>query len=381
MPQKSIEQYERELMEMYRMALAKDPNYAALAREHSAVPTRDKVSEEEKIDVAIPAPGVEEAVPLPPRIVPIAQEEPAEPEESVGPVTPAIPGRPAGFTAPAMPDTSADSTAPAQAEEPPASPMMPTAFPAFETAVMAESGVAPPEAILTSELAEPPAVAVVLPISESAPQPEMRTPTQIEAIVEAETDTETETMTDADTATPIMAEEESISGTGPTVEAPAAPQVPLGTGRVSTPGTPAQPRSMTGTPNIGAGNLIVNVTTQNRTRPVTGATVTVSHPDASGNKVVAKVETDSSGKTELIRLPAPIREIPTYPQPMTGGDMSAKYFVSVEAPDFVGVSDEEVSIFDGVTSVKRIDLMSDSGVMGMMNDDMADGFSAPDSRD
>ncbi|MDF3003577.1 MAG: hypothetical protein K0S22_49 [Oscillospiraceae bacterium] len=113
-----------------------------------------------------------------------------------------------------------------------------------------------------------------------------------------------------------------------------------------------------GTPNMGAGNLIVNVTTQNGTKPVMDAVVTVSHPEESGNKVVAKAQTDNSGKTEPIRLPAPIREIPVYPQPMVGGDLSAQYLVTVEAPGFESATDEEISIFDGVTSVKRIDLVS-----------------------
>ena len=46
---------------------------------------------------------------------------------------------------------------------------------------------------------------------------------------------------------------------------------------------------------------------------------------------------------------------------MTGGDLSAKYIVDIQAPGFEAVSGEEVSIFDGVTSVKRVDLTAEPG--------------------
>lgn len=150
----------------------------------------------------------------------------------------------------------------------------------------------------------------------------------------------------------------SIPSTPTQQQGTAAQQAPTAT--QTTPMVPlldGMRRSM-GTPNMGAGNLIVNVTTQSGTKPVMDAVVTVSHPEESGNKVVAKAETDNSGKTEPIRLPAPIREIPVYPQPMDGGDLSAQYLVSVEAPGFIAATDEEILIFDGVTSVKRIDLVS-----------------------
>ena len=164
---------------------------------------------------------------------------------------------------------------------------------------------------------------------------------------------------DAETAPDATVEVEADVGT----ESGLGAQVPTPTGpsQAAAPPAAAEAQRIETTPNIGAGNLIVNVTTQNRPRPVTNAVVTVSHPDESGNKVAARVVTDNSGKTELIRLPAPIREIPVYPQPMTGGDLSARYIVDVEAPGFESVSGEEISIFDGVTSVKRIDLTAETG--------------------
>ncbi len=313
MPQKSIEQYERELMEMYRLALAKDPNYASLAQRHSTATVDESISEDE-IVVTIPAPSVEEAVPLPRGIIP------AMPQET---------------TVPAAPRLTAEA--------------------------------AMPQAALPAGPVEPSAVAVVLPVTERAPRldssSQVRAGTPAGTVTEVDIVTETDIVaqanpevgvsTDAQIAPDSEAGVDTATGSETTV--PSAP------GRPAAPSTAAETQRMAATPNLGAGNLIVNVTTQKRTRPVANAVVIVSHPDESGNKVAARVVTDSSGKTELIRLPAPIREIPVYPQPMTGGDLSAKYLVEVEAPGFESVSGEEISIFDGVTSVKRIDLMAEAG--------------------
>ncbi len=251
MPQKSIEQYERELMEMYQKALSKDPDYAALARGYNVAAQPDNTSE--KIDVVIPAPGVEEVVPLPKGIIPV----------------------PTGQT---------DLPAP------------------------------------------PPAVAVVLPVPERALSETARPA--------AETTAERD-LDDSPDGEVVIGDEADLTVEGEDAAAP----------------MPA--------PNIGAGRLIVNVTTQNRTLPVAQALVTVRHSDESGDRAVATVRTDSSGKTEPIRLPAPVREIPVYPQPMIGGDQSADYLVDIEAPGFETVLGETVLIFDGVTSVKRIDLVAE----------------------
>lgn len=296
MPQKRIEQYERELMEMYRLALAKDPNYATLARRYSAAAARDDISEDMEIGVDIPAPGVEEAVPLPRGIVPLPAEQ-------------------------------ADLSA-----ELPAIPV------------------------------EPPAVAVVLPVQErTASGTDMRMATrEIEVGTVTEFDITSDPGDDVVPELDLLIEAETAPnpsvGIAGDADTPTPARQPVPQSRTAAPAAPQETRRMAGGPNIGAGNLIVNVTTQNRARPIEGALVTVSDPDESNGKAVANVRTDSSGKTEPIRLPAPIREIPVYPQPMIGGDLSATYRVRVEAPGFEAVSDEEISVFDGVTSVKRIDL-------------------------
>lgn len=336
MPQKSIEQYERELMEMYRLALAKNPDYAALARRHSSAAVQETPIRE--IDVPIPAPGVEEAVPLPRGVIPVPVEEAPTPASPI--------------------------------EMPPAGEVPAPAFPTEMSAAEEIDWIAESQpAALPIEAAEPPVIAVVLPVP--ARTPTDNTGTRVSAGTPAETQTVVEL--DIDDDPDIVPEVDFIIEAEPgteiaTVGTGVQSSTQSGTGtaapdsnRAVTPPASEGSQRMAAVPNLGAGNLIVNVTTQSRTKPVVGAVVTVNHPDESGNRMAARAVTDSSGKTELIRLPAPIREIPVYPQPMTGGDLSAKYIVNVQAPGFEEVSGEEVSIFDGVTSVKRVDLIAEPG--------------------
>ncbi|MEA5135490.1 MAG: carboxypeptidase-like regulatory domain-containing protein [Candidatus Fimivivens sp.] len=369
MPQKSFEQYERELMEMYRLALAKDPNYAALAKRHSQATLEDRISEEKKIDVEIPAPTVEEAVPLPEGITPVAEETAPE-----APIMPTMPTTP---RTPAMPETSTTPTMPAMPRTPvmpeaSTTPTMPTTprtpapqqaltLPKLPVSVLREP-LEPGVATLQLESFESPALAVVLPvpdtISQTAVKPEPQTRSQAQTLRDAQPGSTnlTQMQPDANSVpTNPLQQQPPIQQQPPTAQ-----KAPSGTQTAPTMPRLDEMRRAMSAPNMGAGNLIVDVTTQNRTKPVMGAVVTVTHSEESGNKVVAKATTDNSGKTEPIRLPAPIREIPVYPQPMIGGDLSAQYLVTVESPGFESATDEEISIFDGVTSVKRIDLVSEA---------------------
>lgn len=292
MPLKSLEQYERELMQMYRMALAKDPNYAALVRQQNAKPSPDDVVQEEEIEQVIPAPGIEEAVPLPPAFLLLEEEDEDEPD-------------------------------------------MPAA--------------APPE--MAQPAMTEPAVAVVLPRAEAMLPPDTQPQNQPQA------PEKTEPQKPAEAKEAPAAKPDAQPEPKPETEPEPKAETPTRPSRDERPAPPeTQRKQIPAIPNMGAGNLIVNVTAQGRTMPVEGAEVTVSFFESGERKVAAKATTDSSGKTEPIRLPAPIREFPIYPQQVTGDDLSADYLVMVEATGYESVSDEEISIFDGVTSVKRIDL-------------------------
>ena len=361
MPQKSFEQYERELMEMYRLALAKDPSYAALAKRHSQAMLEDRITEEKKIDVEIPAPTVEETVPLPKGLMPVA-EEAETPEISTMPMMPAMPET---STMPTMPPTSRTPAMPEASTMPtmPTMPMMPATPEAFALPKLPASALREPlePGVATFESFESPALAVVLPVPDTILQTAVEPQAQMRSQTRSQTQTLRDTKPESANQTEMQSEVNLVptTPTTPTQQLPpAVQQAPPSTQTAPTVPAPDGMRRAMGTLNMGAGNLIVDVTTQNRTKPVMDAVVTVTHPEESGNKVVAKAVTDNSGKTELIRLPAPIREIPVYPPPMIGGDLSAQYLVTVEAPGFESATDEEISVFDGVTSVKRIDLVS-----------------------
>lgn len=336
MPQKSIEQYERELMDLYRMALAKDPNYAALARRHSEATAQERIPQEEKIDVAIPAPGVEEVVPLPEGVVPIAQAPAAQEEVTIREET----------------TIHEDTTV----HEEVVAPEKSAALPKVDAAEAATVFSAPWEPALQPKQDQTVVLAVALPVPDVISQPEAEAQTQV-LLDTTEDEKQTELQVDTDTAAEAPSEqplEQQALTKQPTPaqnqQVPSVPEMPI----------PAEMRRVAASPNLGAGNLIVNVTTQNRTKPVAEAVVIVSHPEESGNKVIAEVVTDENGKTGLIRLPAPIREIPVYPQPIIGGDLSAQYLVTVAASGYKTARDAAVLIFDGVTSVKSVDLESET---------------------
>ncbi|MFV0498058.1 MAG: hypothetical protein ACK5L0_07845 [Candidatus Fimivivens sp.] len=332
MPQKSIEQYERELIQMYRTALAKNPDYATLMRRQNDEMLQEQVSQAEKMAAEMPAPVVVESVP---------------PTEAVAPNTqpPIMSQRPAVPLRRERPDEMPMREEPPAAQRQDASPESDM----FGRDDTFQEPIEPDEPILATE---PEQVLVVRHDSNIIVQPETAAEPQV--LVGTETDNENEI---ARTPEVIPSEQPMPIEPQPPVVQPQVPVVPI----IPITPLPAEINRNTATPNLGAGNLIVNVTTQNRTEPVQGATVAVRYAQDSANEVVAQVVTDESGKTGPIRLPAPIREVPVYPQPMIGGDLSAQYLITVEAPGYQSAVDEEILIFDGVTSIKRIDLESGTG--------------------
>ncbi len=101
----------------------------------------------------------------------------------------------------------------------------------------------------------------------------------------------------------------------------------------------------------GSGTLVVELTHSKGLFPVVNAKVCVI--DMSGRNIGCK-QTDSSGKTEEWRLPAPPKansETPDNP-----GDVSAFYNIRVDASGYVPVIIEGVPIFDGIRTLQPLDM-------------------------
>lgn len=108
---------------------------------------------------------------------------------------------------------------------------------------------------------------------------------------------------------------------------------------------------------MGMGRLIVNVTTGQGLFPVEGAAVIIS--GGGNDDEITTVITDMSGKTPLMYLPAPPREKSIIPSEKGDGDGTrAQYNITVTAPGYVTTVIEGVSVFDGVTSIQKADIMT-----------------------
>lgn len=111
----------------------------------------------------------------------------------------------------------------------------------------------------------------------------------------------------------------------------------------------------------GSGKLIIKVTTARGMLPVADAAVTVSRTAQNGGGEVITLQTDSSGNTPEITLPAPPKyksEAPLPPDDME--EVMAKYDIAVSAEGYADAFIKGAAVFDGVTSIQNIELLTDS---------------------
>lgn len=298
MEPKSIEAYKRELMEMFRRAKLSNPEYETLTRSRPAVPETTPTPSETISEIVEEIESESDFMPM------------------AIPVVTVMPVPEVRMPLAAQTDTETQNNAARAAEN--------------RTMTAPQTEVRPQAE--TTETAQTPTLneeTVEITYSE-----EEDTPAQNDA-----------TQTAPPTVQPVLPE--AVQNRLSDAQA-AADSLPQPTTEYF---EPEQPTDM------GTGELIVSVTTGRGTMPVAGAKVTVVTPTKSGNKIMAQVTTDNSGRTENISLPAPVRAFPLYPEPIGGGDQSAIYTVVVDAPGYVTTINKEVAVFDGVTSVQRIDMM------------------------
>lgn len=114
--------------------------------------------------------------------------------------------------------------------------------------------------------------------------------------------------------------------------------------------------------NIGMGRLIVTVTAGGGLFPVENAAVVIS--EQSGSEIAA-VKTDESGKTPMLYLPAPDRDNSQRPQDsMNAAETRAQYNITVSSPGYVTAVVEGVSVFDDVTAIQKVDMLTLSAADG-----------------
>lgn len=102
------------------------------------------------------------------------------------------------------------------------------------------------------------------------------------------------------------------------------------------------------------GTLIVQVYTADQALPVSGANVKVTKLTTDGEELIKVMQTDRSGKTEPLVLPAPPSENSQTPE---GGVRFFNYNIRVDYPGYYTMENLNVPIFDGQTAIQPIALI------------------------
>ncbi len=102
------------------------------------------------------------------------------------------------------------------------------------------------------------------------------------------------------------------------------------------------------------GYLVVNVSTARGAIPLGGASVTVLYEEPSNSSIFTVLNTDMSGKTEKIELPAPARSLSELP-----GNVKpyATYTLQIEKEGYYTVTNTNVPVFAGVTSIQPVEML------------------------
>ena len=104
--------------------------------------------------------------------------------------------------------------------------------------------------------------------------------------------------------------------------------------------------------NSGTGYLKIQAVTADGAFPIEGAVVIVS--DATDGESIASMRTDSSGLTDTLPLPAPMRELSQSPGSVIP---YSTYTIQVYKEGYSSVNDYSVPVFDGIVAIQRANLI------------------------
>lgn len=133
----------------------------------------------------------------------------------------------------------------------------------------------------------------------------------------------------------------------------------------------------------GSGRIIFQVSTASGAVPLEGAQVTVREhrpggaPDSKGD-TLAVLYTGNDGKTDPLTLPAPARALSMEQAPSGAPLPFALYDADVICADYYRQEYTRIPLFDGVTSIQRVDLVplpsaSAPGQIGQPRRDITEG--------
>ena len=107
----------------------------------------------------------------------------------------------------------------------------------------------------------------------------------------------------------------------------------------------------------GRGSLRIRVLTADGALPVEGAAVTVTGADRQSAELLQRIDTDQSGNTVMLSLPAPPARGSLTPNGNGGARPFALYDVRVTRDGYYDHESRGVPVFDGVASLLPVALL------------------------
>lgn len=108
----------------------------------------------------------------------------------------------------------------------------------------------------------------------------------------------------------------------------------------------------------GKGFITVNVRTASGAIPIEGAMITVKTEIGVESDVVAVMFSDSGGASEVITLPAPLKNNSLQPG---NEDVCSLYTVDTDRDGYYTVINSSVPIYDGITAIQQVNLVPKAG--------------------
>ena len=106
------------------------------------------------------------------------------------------------------------------------------------------------------------------------------------------------------------------------------------------------------------GTLQFQVTGGQGAFPIIGANVVITRDLDATHSFSVTTQTDSSGRTEPMSLPAPSRSLSQSPGRK---DVFAVYRAVITAPDYVTVVVRDIPVFDGIATIQPVSMTASIG--------------------
>lgn len=113
--------------------------------------------------------------------------------------------------------------------------------------------------------------------------------------------------------------------------------------------------------NPAYGTLQFQVTGGQGAFPIVGAQITLTHDLDDTHSFSITTQTDASGKSDALALPAPLKALSQSPQSPGNPTPFVTYRAWITAPDYIPVEVLDIPVFDGVATIQPVAMEPELG--------------------